>query len=292
MPTVASPLVGCATLVELFRRAPNADYGFRKLWDLVWDKIPSAVRSRVTPSQTFPEVFEHASVRATARWRRWDDESRIADLIFGAAAAQLRFRVERNDRLATHADERVWDLVNDWLWPQTADENGVWKWSLRGLELETDKPTKLALDERRRVHDAMGPAITYSDGFEIYAWRGVRVPADVITQPSALTVKRIDDEENAEVKRVMIERFGAANYIQQSGAVVIARDKFGVLYRKDLRDGEEPITMVEVINSTPEPDGSLKHYWLRVDPSCETPREAVAWTFGLTADEYDPVKET
>jgi uncharacterized protein DUF6745 len=50
--------------------------------------------------------------------------------------------------------------------------------------------------------------------------------------------------------------------------------------------------MVEVRNSTPEPDGSHKRYWLRVPPEVHTAREAVAWTFGLSADSYQPVIET
>src|SRR5258708_19796990 len=37
--------------------------------------------------------------------------------------------------------------------------------------------------------------------------------------------------------------------------------------------------MIEVINRTPEPDSSFKHYWLRVPPTMRTAREAVAWTF-------------
>ena len=41
--------------------------------------------------------------------------------------------------------------------------------------------------------------------------------------------------------------------------------------------------MVEVVNSTPEPDGSRKTYFLRVPPTIGTAREAVAWTFGLGA---------
>ena len=50
--------------------------------------------------------------------------------------------------------------------------------------------------------------------------------------------------------------------------------------------------MVEVVNSTPEPDGTRKTYFLRVPPTTRTAREAVAWTFGLRADAYRPAVET
>jgi hypothetical protein len=50
--------------------------------------------------------------------------------------------------------------------------------------------------------------------------------------------------------------------------------------------------MVEVINSTPEPDGSRRTYFLRVPPDTETAREGVAWTFGLTPEEYQPLLQT
>jgi hypothetical protein len=50
--------------------------------------------------------------------------------------------------------------------------------------------------------------------------------------------------------------------------------------------------MVRVLNSTDEADGSKKPYWLRVDPSLTTARAAVAWTFGLTAEQYAPAVET
>jgi hypothetical protein len=50
--------------------------------------------------------------------------------------------------------------------------------------------------------------------------------------------------------------------------------------------------MVEVRNSTPEPDGSVKHYWLRVPPHCKTASKAVAWTFGLSVKDYAPKRET
>ncbi len=50
--------------------------------------------------------------------------------------------------------------------------------------------------------------------------------------------------------------------------------------------------MVEVVNSTPEPDGSHRTYWLRVPPSTRTAREGVAWTFGLDSAAYEPLVQT
>ncbi|MER0246295.1 DUF6745 domain-containing protein, partial [Streptomyces sp. HSW2009] len=65
----------------------------------------------------------------------------------------------------------------------------------------------------------------------------------------------------------------------------------GVLWRIELA-GDEAVVMVEVVNSTPEPDGSSRTYWLRVPPRTTTAREGVAWTFGLPAEEYEPQRQT
>lgn len=45
--------------------------------------------------------------------------------------------------------------------------------------------------------------------------------------------------------------------------------------------------MVEVVNGTEEPDGTFKNYHLRVPPNITTAHEAVAWTYGMKAEEYD-----
>jgi hypothetical protein len=50
--------------------------------------------------------------------------------------------------------------------------------------------------------------------------------------------------------------------------------------------------MVEVVNATPEPDGTRRVYWLRVPPGTRTAREGVAWTFGLSEDRYRPLRES
>jgi hypothetical protein len=125
----------------------------------------------------------------------------------------------------------------------------------------------------------------------VYAIHGVRVPADVIENPASVTVERIERETNAEIRRVMIERYGQARYLVDSGAQQIHADDYGTLYRKEI-PGDEPLVMVKVVNSTAEPDGSFKDYFLRVPPLMERARQAVAWTFGLEERDYAPAIQT
>jgi hypothetical protein len=58
-------------------------------------------------------------------------------------------------------------------------------------------------------------------------------------------------------------------------------------WRDIVREGEV-WQAVEVVNSTAEPDGTFKTYFLSVPPTVSTAREAVAWTFGLSEKEYEP----
>ena len=41
-----------------------------------------------------------------------------------------------------------------------------------------------------------------------------------------------------------------------------------------------------------EPDGSFKDYFIRVPPTIRTAHAAVAWSFGMTAEQYHPLKES
>jgi hypothetical protein len=44
--------------------------------------------------------------------------------------------------------------------------------------------------------------------------------------------------------------------------------------------------VVEVVNATPEPDGTRKHFFLQVPAHMRTAREAVAWTYGMSEHAY------
>ena len=191
-----------------------------------------------------------------------------------------------------------------------------WVWWHENVLSISDRPNVIHRDDQGRLHCADGPAIAYRDGWAIHALHGVVVPADIIEQPASITIARITAEENSEVRRIMIDRYGADRYLLDSGASIAHRDATGILYRKDVPD-DEPIVMVRVLNSTPEPDGVLsrdeaiatfgdaakaalhaprdarfKAYFIRVPPDLRTAHEAIAWTFGLRGEDYHPAIET
>jgi hypothetical protein len=159
------------------------------------------------------------------------------------------------------------------------------------VALVCEHPLVVETDEMGRLHSATGPAIAYGDGYKLYSWHGTNVRRDIIERPEEIRVAHIIKEWNAEVRRVMIDRYGSSRFIIDSGAVEVNRDECGVLYRKEFTN-DEALVMVKVLNSTPEPDGSFKEYFLRVPPNMTTAREAVAWTFNMDPQEYSPQQET
>ncbi|MFJ3922053.1 DUF6745 domain-containing protein [Streptomyces sp. NPDC090022] len=166
-----------------------------------------------------------------------------------------------------------------------------WWWPYEQLVVVCERPAELHRDEAGRLDRGDGPALVFPDGFALYAWRGMPVPAAFLARLGDLTPQDIRTEENAELRRVMLEHYGYERYLAESGAKPVHRDATGVLWRIEL-ERDEPVVMVEVVNSTAEPDGSFRTYWLRVPPTTLTAREGVAWTFGLSAEAYDPVRQT
>ncbi|MFC4031856.1 DUF6745 domain-containing protein [Streptomyces polygonati] len=166
-----------------------------------------------------------------------------------------------------------------------------WWWPFERAAVVCERPVELHRDEAGRLDRSDGPALAFPDGFALHAWRGMPVPAAFLRELAFLTPERIRAEDNAELRRVMLEHYGYDRYLDESGAVPVHKDETGVLWRISLT-GDEDVVMVEVVNSTPEPDGTSRTYWLRVPPGTRTAKEGVAWTFGVSAEAYEPLRQT
>ena len=173
----------------------------------------------------------------------------------------------------TYTDEQR-STLNLWLEQSQACH---WWWPMNGVCILTERHTLLTVDDRGRLHNESGPAAMYADGWALFAWHGLTIPREldyVIHSPQQITVADIEQQANSELRRVMIDRYGAARFVADSGAIVvheIAADhplqglRTARLLRKEVPD-DEPLIYVDLLNSTPEPDGSTKRYMLRVDP--------------------------
>ena len=169
----------------------------------------------------------------------------------------------------------LWQVAKSagWLQPH---ENVCWL---------VERPCILRGDAQDRLHSTNGPALQFADGWSVWAWKGVEVPRWLIEKPERITLAAIDDEDNVQVRRCMIEIMTPARFVKLGGAMRVAEDETGILWRK-IWLTYDAWAAVEVINATPEPDGSHKHFFLQVPPDMRTAREAVAWTYGLSPKAY------
>lgn len=111
----------------------------------------------------------------------------------------------------------------------------------------------------------------------------------IIEQPETITAKEILAEENAETRRVMIERIGMERFITESKAKVIHSHERGDLFSIDLAG--DPEGVLRSVRVTDPSTGRI--YFLRVPPTIKRADDAVAWTFGFDLEkDYRPGVES
>jgi hypothetical protein len=131
----------------------------------------------------------------------------------------------------------------------------------------------------------------FRDGWGALAWHGVRVPARII-EAEAFDVHAVDNEANVEWRRIMLERdYGGRGgfeiYLQARQARVVAEDEVHGQPRRllEVDAGGAPIRIIEVINGSPEPDGTRRRFHLGAMPG-DTPHNVVAASYGIDPAAY------
>lgn len=148
-----------------------------------------------------------------------------------------------------------------------------------------ERPTVVARDASGRLHCANGPALAFVDGWSAYYWKGIQVQPDLVKQPETITLESIDQQRDIFVRRCMIDILTPKRFIELGGARKIHEDEAGILWRRSWFAGDS-WAAVEVVNATPEPDGTFRRYILQVPPDLQSARAAVAWTYGMSDWEY------
>jgi hypothetical protein len=162
--------------------------------------------------------------------------------------------------------------------------SGYWLGS--GGAVIVRRPRVLARDHEGRLHSATGKCLEYPDGWGFYAWHGVRVPEKVILAPEQLTREDFLSAPNVEVRRVIQERMGD-RFVAELGGQVIDAGPRGTLYEVQLPDDPEQVARYVQVQDA----STARQYFLQVPPTVKTAAEAVAWSFQMTVEAYDPAQE-
>lgn len=122
-------------------------------------------------------------------------------------------------------------------------------------------------------------------------WQGVRIDQRIWLQPETIQLEEILEQQNAELRRVLIDRFGQSRFMAESNAEVLDEDQdsggLRQLLRVALPNDEPLVTLACKCPST------SRQYYLRVPPNMASCRQAAAWMAGFDdPDDYQPVVET
>jgi len=152
--------------------------------------------------------------------------------------------------------------------------------------LVSEPPLELHVDDQNRPHCETGPFCRWADGSRLYSIHGVLLPGWIVECPDLITLDKIREESNVEIKRLMREKYGEAQYLKDIGAKVIDVDTISVEQTPDA------LSIVRALMEDDEgrrflvgSDGSThRTYYMEVDARVQSCREAHAFLSGFSED--------
>ncbi|MDZ7957316.1 MAG: hypothetical protein RMY34_05335 [Aulosira sp. DedQUE10] len=153
-------------------------------------------------------------------------------------------------------------------------ENCGWIFPYEKICIVCDRPRKISLDTENRLHAEGEPAIQFSDGWHTgYYYHGVKLPEKYgKLQPHEWQAQWLLTEDNAELRRVLIQGIGYDRMCEQLKAQVIDSWQKYTLLRIDADVDVEPI---HILKMTCPSTGKI--HTLRVPPEINSARVAIRW---------------
>ncbi len=193
---------------------------------------------------------------------------------FGLDAALIEYVVEV---LGGKIKENIWQIY------QGLISNCGWILPARNVCIICHRPVKILFDNQQELHGEGEAAIEYQDGFKIYANHGVSLPQKYgEIHPKKWHSTWLIEEENAEIKRVLIQGIGYEKICQELKAKTI--------------DSWQEYTLLEIVNQIDIetihllkmtcPSTGFIHV-LRVPPNIKSARNAICWiNWGIDYEKF------
>ncbi|MFB2975530.1 leucine-rich repeat domain-containing protein [Microseira sp. BLCC-F43] len=162
-------------------------------------------------------------------------------------------------------------------------EHCGWIWAYEKVCIVCDRPTQLFFDNEYRLHAEGQPAIQFSDGYSLYSYHGVTLPEKSgKLHPNYWQSEWILSEENAELRRVLIQAIGYARICQELAAQELDNWREYTLLKID---NDLDVAPVYLLKMTCPSTGHI--HALRVPPDMQSAREAIRWVnWGIDPEEF------
>jgi len=157
-----------------------------------------------------------------------------------------------------------------------------WIFPFEKICIICDRPLHIRFDGENRLHAEGEPAIAFADGYSLYFHHGVKLPEKYgKIHPDLWQAEWIISEENAELRRVLIETIGYDRICCELQALEL--------------DGSQEYTLLKIDNADVEPIYLLKMtcpstghiHTLRVPPDMRSAKEAIRWVnWDIDPDEF------
>jgi hypothetical protein len=235
-----------------------------QVWDQVGDQVWDQVRDQVRA-----QVGDQVGAQVGAQ---------VGDQVYGCHdAGWISFYefFRANCGIVTQAD--LGGLVN------VAKTMGWWA-PYDTLAVCQRRPLAIHRDDQFRLHSESGMAIQYRDGWGFYAWHGVRLGHDgeqIILRPQTQTIEQIDADENEEVRRIRIERFGWLRYLAETNAEVVHSRRNDIENTKEMLCRRGPMQVL--VCHCPS---TARVYALEVPREIATCEQAQNWLWNADGSRY------
>ena len=244
----------------------------------------------------------------------------VRDAVDGAVRGAVRDAVERviSRRWYYRLGGRLWPTwqayvaffrdvveldINSEIWDRSRAYDDAqaagWWWPFRDFVMVCEPPTEIHVEQvgptgwgSHRLHCETGPAVSWSDGWGVYSWRGTNVPAWVIESP---TVAKAMSERNSEIRRCAFESIGWGQVLQEIDVEPIdtCPDPANAPHElklyplpDDVNPYGQPVNLLLMTNGSPDRNGVLRQYGETVPATITKADAAAGWQYGLNPSVY------
>lgn len=160
-----------------------------------------------------------------------------------------------------------------WEMYQSFVKNCGWIFPFSKLCIVCDRPHTLKFDSNEQLHAEGEPAIQFADGYSLYSHHGITLPEKYgKVYPHQWQSEWLLTEDNAELRRVLIQGIGYDRICQELQAIEIDSWQEYTLLKTDADADVEPIHLLKM---TCPSTGHI--YALRVPPTMQSARDAIRW---------------